>query len=276
MLKVAVTGPNGLIGSRIIKLLESSFNFIPLLHTDFDITNRDQVLSKINSLDFDIILHLAGYTNVDGAESDKNIAYQINVEGTKHIFEAVQNRNKQMIYISTDFVFDGKNPPFFEDSVPNPVGYYGFTKYEGEKIVQEKAMIIRISYPYGNPNSKKPDFVMRLKHLLEKGQELKMIQDASITPTYIDDIAVSLKHLLTNYKPELYHVVGSQSFSPFEAGKLIAKHFKLNEDIIKPITFAEYETGKAPRPQFSEIKSKKNNFYKMKNINEGLNHVANN
>jgi len=274
MLKVAVTGPNGLIGSRIIKLLGSSFNFIPLLHTDFDIANRDQVLNKINSLDFDIVLHLAGYTNVEGAESDKNIAYQINVEGTKHIFEAVQNRNKQMIYISTDFVFDGKNPPFFEDSVPNPIGYYGFTKYEGEKIVQDKAMIVRISYPYGNPDSKKPDFVMRLKHLLEVGQELKMMQDASITPTFIDDIAVALKHLMTNYKPELYHMVGSQSFSPFDAGKMIAKQFKLNEELIKPISFAEYETGKAPRPQFSEIKSKKNDFYQMKSFNEGIKHLT--
>src|SRR3990167_11123404 len=111
---------------------------------------------------------------------------------------------------------------------------------------------------------------MRLKHLLEVGQELKMMQDASITPTFIDDIAIALKHLMTNYKPELYHVVGSQSFSPFNAGTLIAKHFKLNEDLIKPITFAEYETGKAPRPQYSEIKSKKNNFYQMKSFNEGL------
>ena len=270
MLKVEVTGQNGLIGSRIIKLLESNFNFIPLLHNDFDITNRDQVTNKINSLDFDILLHLAGYTNVDGAEKEKNLAYKINVEGTKHIFEAVQNRNKQMIYISTDFVFDGKNPPFFEDSVPNPIGYYGFTKYEGEKIVQDKAMTIRISYPYGNPSSKKPDFVMRLKHLLEEGQELKMMQDASITPTFIDDIAIALKHLMTNYQPELYHIVGSESLSPFAAGKMIAKQFKLNEDLIKPISFAEYETDKAPRPQYSEIKSKKNDFHEMKSFQEGL------
>src|SRR3990167_5147497 len=111
---------------------------------------------------------------------------------------------------------------------------------------------------------------MRLKHLLEVGQELKMMQYASITPTFIDDIVVALKHLLTNYKPELYHVVGAESLSPFEVGKLIAKQFKLNEDLIKPISFAEYETDKAPRPQFSEIKSKKNNFYKMKSFNEGL------
>jgi len=274
MLKILVTGPSGLIGSRIVKLLESNFHFIPLLHGDFDITNRDQVANKINSLDFDVLLHLAGYTNVDGAEKEKNIAYQINVEGTKHIFEAVQNRSKQMIYISTDFVFDGKNPPFFEDSLPNPIGYYGFTKYEGEKLVQGKAMIIRISYPYGNPGSKKPDFVIRLKHLLEKGQELKMMQDASITPTFIDDIAVALKHLITNYKPELYHIVGSESLSPFEVGKLIVQHFRLNEELIKSISFAEFETGKAPRPQYSEIKSKKNDFYKMKSFNEGLSRLS--
>ncbi|OGK48217.1 hypothetical protein A3A93_01960 [Candidatus Roizmanbacteria bacterium RIFCSPLOWO2_01_FULL_38_12] len=264
MLKIAITGPDGLIGSRIIELLKNAFHILSISHNDLDITDKNQVSDKINALDFDFLLHLAGYTSVDGAEKEKNLAYKINVEGTKHIFEAVENRNKKMIYISTDFVFDGKNPPFFEDSVPNPLGYYGLTKYEGEKIVKDKAMIVRISYPYGNPTSQKPDFVTRLKQLLEKGQELKMMQDASITPTLIDDITKALKYLITNYKPEVYHIVGSQSLSPFEAGMLIAKKFNMNEDLIKPISFAKYETGKAPRPQFSEIKSKKNDFQEMR------------
>src|SRR3990167_11167738 len=104
MLKIVVTGPSGLIGSRIVKLLESNFHFIPLLHGDFDITNRDQVANKINSLDFDVLLHLAGYTNVDGAEKEKNLAYKINVEGTKHIFEEVQNLLRYKSFVYFDFV----------------------------------------------------------------------------------------------------------------------------------------------------------------------------
>ncbi len=270
MIKVAITGPNGLVGSRIVELLKNDFQLLPISHSEVDITDRDSTLSKINNLDYDILLHLAGYTNVEGAETERNLAHNLNVTGTKNIFGAVQIKNKKMIYISTDFVFDGTTPPFTEDSKPNPVGYYAETKYEGELAIKDSTMIVRISYPYGNPNSKKPDFVMNLKQLLEKGQELKMIQDASITPTHIDDIAYALKYLMSNYKPDIYHIVGSQSLSPFDAGKLIAQKFSLNEDLIKPISFTEYKTGKAPRPQYSEIKSIKNNFHKMKCFEDGL------
>lgn len=270
MIKVAITGANGLVGSRIIELLKNDFQFLPLSHSDLDITDPQGTLNKIKDLDFDILLHLAGYTNVEGAETEKELAHKLNVEGTKNVFDAVNAKGKKMIYISSDFVFDGTNPPFTEESTPNPLGYYAKTKYAGEQIVKDNSMIVRISYPYGNPNSKKPDFVMRLKQLLSEGQELKMIQDASITPTHIDDIAGALKQLMMNYKPEIFHVVGSQSLSPFEAVKMIAQKFQLNEDVIKPVTFAEYETGKAPRPQFSTIRSNKNNFQHMKPFSEGI------
>jgi dTDP-4-dehydrorhamnose reductase len=270
MIKIAVTGPNGLVGSRVIELLKNDFELLPLTHSEIDITNADSAKNKINNLDFDILLHLAGYTNVEEAENEKELAHNLNVTGTKNIFDAVMQKNKKMIYISTDFVFDGTIPPYTEESTPNPLGYYAKTKYEGEKIIAGNAMIVRISYPYGNPLSKKPDFVMRLKQLLSEGKELQMMQDSSITPTFIDDIAYSLKYLIANFKPETYHVVGSQSISPYDAGKRIAQKFQLNETLVKPVSFEEYKIGKAPRPQYSEIKSTKNSFHTMKSFDEGL------
>jgi dTDP-4-dehydrorhamnose reductase len=270
MLKVAITGANGLVGSRITELLHNDFTFLPLSHTQIDITRKDQVESALADLEYDIMLHLAGYTNVEGAETEKEKAHLLNVEGTRNIFETTKKIGKPMIYISTDFVFDGINPPYDEESIPHPLGYYAVTKYEGETIVKGQAMIIRISYPYGNPNSNKPDFVMRLKKLLSEGSELTMMTDATITPTFIDDIAQSFKYLMNHFTPEIFHVVGAENISPFEAGKTIARVFGYSEDLIKPTTFAEYSQGKAPRPQYSAIVSHKNTFHSMQSLSEVL------
>ena len=139
MLRISLTGASGLVGSRIIELLQNDFIFLPISQEQMDITDKNKVTEIINSLDFDIFLHLAAYTNVDSAETNKELAYKINVEGTKNIFEAVQNKNKKFIYISTGFVFDGVNPPYNENSFPNPQSVYAKTKFQGEKIIKKKA-----------------------------------------------------------------------------------------------------------------------------------------
>ncbi len=270
MLKIAVTGPDGLIGSRIIELLQNNFYFIPLPFKKFDITKRDQVNQALENLSFDIFLHLAAYTNVAASETEREKTYQLNVEGTRNVFEAVNKKNKKFIYISTDFVFDGRNPPFYEDSVPNPLGYYAKTKYEAEKIVKDAAMIVRLSYPYRNKFAAKKDYVASIRTALEAGKKLRMTTDCFITPTFVDDIAYAFKHLSENYSSEIFHLVGSQSLSHNEAGHLIAKNFGLDDSLISPITFKEYFKDISLRPQYSIIKSKKNNFYKMASFEEGL------
>ncbi|MDA1316470.1 MAG: SDR family oxidoreductase [bacterium] len=274
-MNVAITGPNGLIGSRVIKLLSDEITFIPLSHEDLDIAHKEDVENKLNDIEFDILLHLAAYTNVDNAELEQHKARAINVDGTRYLYDAVKQKGKKMIYISTDYVFDGVNPPFDEESVPNPIGYYGKTKYEGEQVLGNNAMIVRVSYPYhtdvilsGAKSQGKPDIVTRLSQLLKEGKTLPMVTDASITPTHIDDIAEGLNYLIHNFKPEIYHLVGSKSYSPFDVGTMIARYIGAPTDLIKPTTFEEYSKGKAPRPQYSETISKKNRFHKMQALGE--------
>lgn len=278
MLKIALSGSTGLIGTRIVELLANEFNFIPLLQSKVDIANKDQVYQAINEMDFDIFLHLAAYTNVDGAEKEKETAHKVNVEGTKNVFDAVTEKGKKFIYISTDFVFDGIKPPYDEDSQPNPLSYYAQTKYQGEQIVNPlrqptdggRAMIVRLSYPYRAKFEPKKDLVRGIISLLESKKELRMVTDSSITPTFIDDIVFGLKYCLLNFSPGIIHLVGANSMSPYEAGKQIAKSFNLDESLILPTTYAEYFNQKAKRPQYSEIKTKNNTFYKMKTLEEGL------
>lgn len=270
-MKIALTGSSGLVGSRIVELLGKEFTFTELKQEDgFDITDKDNVYKTLKDIDFDLFLHLAAYTSVDLAETEKETVHKVNVEGIKNIFDAVTYKNKKLIYISTDFVFDGQHPPYTENSIPNPIGYYGETKLEGEHIVKNHGMIVRFSYPYRAHYELKKDFVKTVKNLLQEGKTLRMVQNSLITPTFIDDIAYALKYLFSNFSPEVFHVVGADSMSPYNAGLLIARTFGLPEQLVQPTLYEEYFKDKAKRPQFSDMKNVKNNFYKMKSFEEGL------
>jgi dTDP-4-dehydrorhamnose reductase len=273
MLKIALTGADGLVGSRIVELLNNDFLFIPIPQSSMDITNQKQVNETINDLDFDIFLHLAGYTNVAGAETNRDLCFKINIDGTKNVFDIVKTKNKKFIYISTDFIFDGKTPPYFEDSTPNPSGVYADSKYQGEKVVGSKGMIVRIAYPYRSAFKAKRDFFRTFKTYLEQKKPLTMITDSLMTPTYIDDIAYGLKYLFNNYSPEIFHLVGSQSISPYEAAVKVANVFNLDKSLIGKTTFEEYIKTKPGLPKLADIRSKKNNFWKMKTFEEGLNEI---
>jgi dTDP-4-dehydrorhamnose reductase len=276
MKKILISGSTGLIGTRIIDLIGKDFNFIPLLINEVDITNKKSVIEFINRCNFDIFLHLAAYTNVNGAEIEKDLAYKVNIEGTKNIHDAVQSKNKKMIYISTDYVFDGnkKESVYMEDSKPHPSGVYATSKYLGEKIVKNDSMIVRLSYPYRSEFSQKRDFVMSIRSALETGQEIRSVIDSTITPTFIDDIVYGVKYLLNNFSAEIFHLVGSDSISPYDAVKLIAKKFKLDSSLIKTTSFSSYYKEYASiRPQFSNIKSSKNNFHKMCTFEQGLDEI---
>jgi len=289
MIRIAMTGGDGLVGSKIVEILKAdeNFNLTLILEQQMDITSRDNVFNTLKDLNFDLFLHLAAYTNVDKAEIEKEKAWKINVEGTRNVFDAVNSMNKNFVYISTDFVFDGKkqNSPFFEDSKPNPISHYGLTKYEGERIIKGKGTIIRISYPYRTNFNNKTDIVRNIRSLLEQGKQLTMITDSLIVPTFIDDIAYALNKLFRkkfnqkpdlNFNPEIFHLVGSQAISPYDFGNIIAKAFGLDESLIKPTTYEEYFKTNAKRPQFSDIKSRSNNFYKMGGFEETISKIKNN
>ncbi len=270
MIKIAITGGNGLVGSRIIELLNKDFEFINLSSDILDITNKNQVNEVLEKINFDILLHLAAYTNVAKANEEKDLCFRINVIGTKNLIEKVINKKKKFIYISTDFVFNGKNPPYFEDSKTNPIGIYGLSKYEGEKVVNSNGMIVRISYPYRAKFDKKNDFFRTFKSFLEQKKSLSLITNSLMTPTFIDDIAYGLKYLVNNYSPEIFHLTGSQSYSPYDLGLIVSKKFNFDINLIKTTTYEAYIKLKPGIPQYSVIKSKKNNFLKMSNFEEGL------
>ncbi len=268
--KVATTGLSGLVGSRIQEVLKDDIDFIEISQKNVDITNKAAVASYFKSVHADMVLHLAAFTDVDACETNKETAWNVNVEGTRNLFESANDNDMLFIYMSTGFVFDGMNPPYYEDSAPNPISYYGLTKLEGEKIVAGKGMTIRIDYPYGSKVLHKKDVVESILTALKEKKPMKGITDQIFTPTYIDDIAHALNYLVQNFDPQVYHIVGADSLSGFEVIKAIGEVFDIDTKEIGTTTYEEFYKNKAARPKSNIIKSRHNTFYPMKSFRDGL------
>lgn len=256
MTKILGTGLSGLVGSRIVELLEDRIEFD---FSEVDITDKDKITSRIRDSRALIVLHLAAKTDVDACEKDKaqgkrGPAWQVNVIGTQNVALAAQLSGKKMIYISTDFVFDG-NPKDFrgytEEDPPEPINWYGKTKYEGEFIVRSLKtpfLIVRLAYPY-RVSFQTPDFVRTIINRLKGRERVNGVTDHMFTPTFIDDIAEALRVLVEQNETGIYHVVGSQFLSPYKAAEIICQKFGFDESLISATTREEYFKNRAPRPE---------------------------
>lgn len=263
--KILGTGLSGLVGTRVTELLSEKYEFEDLsLDTGVDITNRNSVYTRVRESQANWILHMAAKADVDGCETDKSAdkhgaAWMVNVEGTRNIVEAARELGKKVLYISTDFVFDGMQDAYSEDDTPRPVNWYGHTKLAGEKIVAAAPanIIVRIAYPYRAKNPTKPDFLHAILEKLKAGDEIKVLTDHIITPTFIDDIARAFDLLLAKNAKGIYHVAGSSFVTPYEAAGMIAGQFGFERGLIVGTTINEYYKNRAPRPLQLRIKNAK-------------------
>ena len=260
------TGLTGLVGSRIVELLAKKYEFENLSYeTGIDITNKEQVKNAVFASKAKIILHFAAKTDVDACEKDRELKNQgstwlINVEGTRNLLEAAQKTKKKFIYISTDFVFDGNKDFYQEQDIPNPINWYAVTKHEGEKIVQSSGLpylICRLAFPYRANFAPKKDLVRGLLEKLKNHEELKMVSDQFMTPTFIDDIAIAIDCLIAKEAEGIFHVVGSSFHTPLEVAHLLAETFSLDKSLIKEIDRITYYQNKAPRPFSLRLKNDK-------------------
>lgn len=258
-MKIIGTGLSGLVGSRIVELLSGEYQFEDISRkTGTDITNYHAVLDRIKNSEAEIVLHLAAKTDVDGCERDKEQgengeAWKINVLGTQHVVKACEDSGKKIIFISTDFVFSGNDTPekgYTEENATNPVNWYGKTKVESEKVVEQAKtpwVIMRIGTPYRADFTKK-DFMRFILSVLQEKKEIRVVKDQKFNPTFIDDIAFVLKRLIENKEEGIFHVFGSQTISPYEGVLEMADIFALNKNLIKPVTYDEFFANRAKRP----------------------------
>ncbi|HVZ58511.1 MAG TPA: NAD(P)-dependent oxidoreductase [Patescibacteria group bacterium] len=285
-MKILGTGLNGLIGSRIVELLASSYTFENISRTEgVDITNFEQLVKAMEESDAEIVLHLAAYTNVKQAELDRELqeesdSWKINVLGSKNVVKACESTGKKLIFASTDMVFDGEDTPeggYRETDSPNPLSWYAITKYEAEKIVQSSSIpwsIMRIAYPY-RANFGKNDFVRLFLQKISNHEELTVLTDRIISPVFIDDLAGAVDALITHQAEGIYHTVGSSIVSIYEAANEIADVFALDKNFIKGTTRAEFLVGRPPEPFNSALNNAKIKSLgvSMRTFREGLSEV---
>ena len=264
ILKIFVTGGSGLLGSKIAEIaLERGYdvysgycNHKPEVGkaVKFDLTNANSIGVAINDVKPDVIIHTAALTDVDRCEVDKDLAYKINVEGTKIIVETARKLNSFLIYISSDYVFNGSKGMYKEDDETNPVNYYGYTKLLGEKYCQDFC-IVRTCVIYGaKPASGKVNFTLWLINKLEKGESVRIVTDQYITPTLNTNLAKMLLEIAERKLKGVFHLAGATRVSRFEFAKEIARVFGLDDSLIIPSRMDEINwIAKRPRDSSLDV-----------------------
>ena len=262
------TGLSGLVGSRVTALLSERYTFEDLSkETGVDLMDYPRVREMITGSTASWVFHFAAYTNVQAAEEEKekgteSVSWQVNVEATKNIVDICKDTGKKLLYISTDYVFDGKKDVYEENDTPHPISWYGRTKYEGEVQVQmlgEQSLIVRIANPYRSNPVGKMDFVHKMLERMKSGLAIQAPSDQIFSPTYIDDLAVALDTLVSFNKSGVYHVVSQSGITPYEAAKQIASEFGYADANITSVFYDQYFAGKALPPKQAFIKHDKIN-----------------
>lgn len=254
-MKILVTGAKGMLGQDLCPILEDSGAFVIETDVDtMDITNAEQVKQVLTDIHPDVVVHCAAYTNVDKAEEDFETAKLINVTGTENVAKACGKLEIPIVYISTDYVFDGtKTEPYTPDDKTNPINNYGLTKLQGEEAVKkycEKYYIARTSWLYGHYGK---NFVETMISLAQK-DEIKVVDDQIGCPTWTVELANGILKLLS--KPYgTYHVCGSGSTSWYGFAQEIFKQAGLNVNL-QPCKTEEFPRP-AKRPKYSVMDNEK-------------------
>ena len=256
-MKYLITGGTGQLGHDIVKELISrgELNYLAPTTKEMNITNKDEVEKVILGYKPDIIFHCAAYTAVDKAEEDRENCYNVNVNGTKNIVEVAKIINAKVVYISTDYVFDGTKKTEYEtEDITNPINYYGYTKLLGEKEVQQlnDYLIVRISWVFGE-NGK--NFVKTMLNLAETKTELSIVSDQIGSPTYTKDLSKLLLDMIENNKKGLFFATNEDFCSWYEFAEYIFKINNINIKLNKVLT-KDYK-ALAKRPLNSKLSKNK-------------------
>lgn len=254
-MKILLTGASGMLGQDLSPVLEDVGAFVIETSSDnMDITDVAQVKNVLNCTHPDMVIHCAAYTNVDKAEEEPEKAELINVKGTENIAKVSAELDIPVVYISTDYVFDGsKNTPYTPDDIPNPLNIYGKTKLVGEEMIKKyckKYYIVRTSWLYGHYGK---NFVETMISMADKS-EIKVVDDQIGCPTWTVELANGILKLLS--KPYgTYHVCGGGQTSWYGFAKEIFKNMNLDVNLI-PCSSSEFPRP-AKRPVYSAMDNQK-------------------
>lgn len=272
-MKVLVTGVKGQLGCDVVRELEKrGIEAVGVDIEEMDITDSDSVAKVITAAAPDAVIHCAAYTAVDAAEENEEICRRVNADGTQNIANVCKKLDIKMLYISTDYVFDGEGTKAWEpEDERNPVSVYGQTKYEGELAVEntlDKYFIVRIAWVFGI-NGK--NFVKTMLNLAKTRDTLTVVNDQFGSPTYTYDLARLLADMIQTEKYGIYHATNEGICTWYEFACAIFKCAGVEMNVL-PVSSEEY-AAKAKRPANSRMSKEKlteNGFEKLPSWQDAL------
>ncbi len=263
-MKFIVTGSAGLVGSQVVKdLLQQKHMVYSCYHNEkplhgtpilLDLTDENKIIQTIQETKPDRIIHLAAMTNVDLCETEKELATQINTKATEIIAKQAAKQNIFFLYVSTDYVFDGINGMKKENDIPNPLGFYGKSKLEGEIILNKLASrwcIARTSTPFG-VHPKKKSFPSWVKENLETKKDIPILTDQFTSPTYVPNLSKMLIEIATKQIEGILHVSGATKISRYDLAELVAVKLHLDKKLLIH-TKTDKMNWNAQRPKDSSL-----------------------
>ena len=257
-MKVLVTGVKGQLGYDVVnELARRDIEYVGVDVEEMDITDYEQVKSVITDSKADAVIHCAAYTAVDAAEDNEDICHKVNVDGTRNIAKVCKDLDLKMIYISTDYVFDGQGTePWKPDDVRKPLNVYGQAKYEGELAVErmlEKYFIVRISWVFGL-NGK--NFVKTMLNLGRERGAVSVVDDQFGSPTYTYDLAGLLVDMVMGDQYGVYHATNEGICSWYEFACEIFRQAGMADVKVTPVDSGAFAV-RAKRPGNSRMSKDK-------------------
>jgi dTDP-4-dehydrorhamnose reductase len=258
-MKIFVTGSRGMLGTDVMEILAADHDVLGCDLPNCDLLDSEQVEQVVAAYQPDAIIHTAAYTNVDQAETEQAAAQALNEIGARNIAVAARRQQARLLYISTDYVFDGaKTSPYTEDDPPCPLGVYGLTKLQGERQVQailgaRDALIVRTAWLYGHHGK---NFVSAILHRAQQQPELQVVNDQIGSPTFTRDLACGLQILLEREGHGIFHVTNDGQCSWYDFARAILEARGLTHVRVQPISTADLQRP-APRPAFSVLDTSK-------------------
>jgi dTDP-4-dehydrorhamnose reductase len=243
-MKLFVTGAGGQLGHELVSAIRASgHEVIAATHAQLDITDEEAVKVAIGSAQPDVVIHAAAWTAVDACEGDVAKAMLVNGTASKYVADAAHAIGARVVYISTDYVFDGTKPtPYNEDDVPNPQSVYGASKLAGERAMGTDDAIVRISWVCGFHGANMVKTILKLGATMP---ELKFVDDQIGNPTFADDAARAIVDIATSGLGGIWHVTNQGVVSWYEFAREVLLAAGMDAQKVKPISTRDLQP---PRP----------------------------
>jgi len=290
-MKILITGANGLLGQHLVgKLIEEKYTVVAIArgparlpfketaytYYDVDIATELSVHKIFSEEQPDIIIHAAAMTQVDDCELNQEICERINVQGTSHVIVNAEQFARKLIYISTDFVFDGERGNYSEEDDMGPVNWYGFTKMQAESIVETCDMpwaIVRTCLVYGNVlTGTRTNIISWVRDSLSAGKPIKVVSDQIRTPTYVGDLVDGIMLIVKKNAEGTFHISGKDMLTPYDMAIKSAAFFKLDASLMTKVDASSFSQP-ARRPLktgFNISKAQKELGFKPISFEEAL------